>query len=651
MADNIDNLNDMFKKKNKTFKFKKNKTDKIDKTDKTDIKKADILKKKQKDLLNKKITKIKNNLIKLKKWRNRKTSRYYQNYDNFISDFKIILESNFVTIININQIITSISKYYFLQNIYNKYIDDDMKTYEEQNKNLLEDLKQNNFDAYYDQMFEIEDKIRIESLQKISMIIIDILRLIYNKFNRLSDKIIYDFVSINYRYDIVLIIEYLKQIKFITKNSKLIKILYNTVEIEFFDIIEKIDITDLLSSKYIHIKNYSNIKELVDKYNLNDRKKEICDYLIFILNDKIMCTYDDLKIKYDNIINYLINECNIDIYQKIKILGSLSFTLFYINTILTGFFENEDIVKNYINDYENKINPEYKIYFDKINITEKIEIDKVFEIDDLLQKKILNSYHIFEQTLKYEDDKTYSLFHQKISGYEIKKFIRKIRLIFINSIKDYIKQEKNIEKIYNLNIFKYDNFILDYHEKINLFNNVYSGKITNKDIELFILYHNQIINHILENTIPTENMVKLAFNCCNINFIEFLIDKKYPITTKHLTYILDNNETNIKNILKIINKYNTINFFENFDWYYHIINLCPNIEFSEILFNQNNTEIILEFENKIKELNDNNLIQKLNDLDFIEFIKYVKYSSNKIKLDVKDIMRLNDFNKRWILLN
>ena len=79
--------------------------------------------------------------------------------------------------------------------------------------------------------------------------------------------------------------------------------------------------------------------------------------------------------------------------------------------------------------------------------------------------------------------------------------------------------------------------------------------------------------------------------------------------------------------------------------------MCPNIEFSNLLFNENNTEIILEFENKIKELNDNNLIKKLNDLDFIEFIKYVKFSSNKIKLDVKDIMRLNDFNKRWILLN
>ena len=640
MADNIDNINNI-NNINITIKRK----------NKTDIKKADILNKKQKDSLNKKITRIKNNLIKLKKWRNGKTSRYYQNYDNFISDFKIIIESNSVTIININQIITFIPKCNFLRYIYNKYIDDDMKIYEEQNKNFLEDLKQNNIDAYDDQMFEIEDKIRIESLQKISMIIIDILRLIYNKFNRLSDKILYDFLSINYIYDIVLIIEYLKEIKFITKNSKLIKILYNTVEIDFFDIIEKIDITDLLYSKYIDIKNYSNIKELVDRCNLNDRKKEICDYLIFILNDKIFFTYDDLKIKYDNIINYLINECNIDTYQKIKILGSLSFTLFYINTIHTGFFENEDIVKNYINDYENKINPEYKIYFDKINITEKIEIDKVFEIDDLLQEKILKSYHIFEQVSKYEDDKTYYLFHEKISGSEIKKFIRKIRLIFINSVKNYIKQEKNIEKIYNLNIFKYDNFIFDYDEKITLFNNVYNGKITNKDIELFILYHNQIINHILENTIPTENMVKLAFNCCNINFIEFLIDKKYPITTKHITYILENNETNIRIILKIINKYNTINFFQNFDWYCHIINLCPNIEFSNLLFNENNTEIILEFENKIKELNDNNLIKKLNDLDFIEFIKYVKFSSNKIKLDVKDIMRLNDFNKRWILLN
>ena len=558
-----------------------------------------------------------------------------------------------VTIININQIISSISKCNFLQNMYNKYIDDDMKIYEEKNKIFLEDLKQNNFDAYHDQMFEIEDKIRIESLQKISMIIIDILRLIYNKFNRLSDKIVYDFISINYRYDIVLIIEYLKEIKFITKNSKLIKILYNTVEIDFFDIIEKIDIKDLLSSKYIDIKNYSNIHELIDRYNLNDRKKEICDYLIFILNDKIFYTYDDLKIKYDNIINFLINECNIDAYQKIKILGSLSFLLFYFNTIHTGYFENEDAVKNYINDYENKINPEYKIYFDKINITEKIEIDKIFEIDDLLHDKFLKLkfHHTIEQVPKYEDDKTYYLFHQKISGSEIKKFIQKFRLIFINSVKDYIKQEKNIEKIYNLNIFKYDNFIFDYDEKINLFNNVYNGKITNKDIELFILYHNQIINHILENTVPTENMVKLAFNCCNINFIEFLVDKKYPITTKHLTYILDNNETNITIILKIINKYNTINFFENFDWYCHIINLCPNIEFSNLLFNENNTEIILEFENKIKELNDNNLIKKLNDLDFIEFIKYVKFSSNKIKLDVKDIMRLNDFNKRWILLN
>jgi hypothetical protein len=629
----MDNINTIIKKKIKTDKI-------------------DILKKKQKESLNKKISRMKINLIKLKRWKTSKKSRYYQNYNNFLLDFKIILESNFITIININKIISSLLKCHFIQYLYHKYIDDDIKIYMEQHKNILEDLKQNNYIAYEEQIFEIEEKLRLETLQKISQNIINILKLINNKFNRLSDTIVYHVISINYEWDIVLIIDYLKEIKFITKNSKLIKLLYDTINTDFFDIIETIDIKDLLSSRYIDDTNYNNIIELVNRYTLNDRKKEICDYLIFILDDKIFYKYEDLKIKYDNIINYLINECNIDVYQKIKILGSLSFILFYFETTQVSFFDEND-VKKFINDYENKINLEYKIYFDKINITEKIEIDKVFEIDDLFYDKFLKLkfLHTIVKYPKFEDGKTYNLFHQKIGGSEIKKFIQKIRLIFINSVKTYIKQEKNIEKLYNLNIFNYDNFILDYDEKINLFNNVYNGKITNKDIELFILHHNQIANHILKNNIPTENMVNLAFNCCNINFIEFLIDKKYPITTKHLTYILDNNESNIKIILKIINKYNTINFFENFDWYCHIINLCPNIEFSQILFNENNTEIILEFENKIKQLNDINLIKKLNDLDFVEFIKYVKFSSNKIKLNVKDIIKLNDFNKRWYLLN
>jgi hypothetical protein len=149
---------------------------------------------------------------------------------------------------------------------------------------------------------------------------------------------------------------------------------------------------------------------------------------------------------------------------------------------------------------------------------------------------------------------------------------------YINTIIDKVNPTKNIKDLYKVNIFLYKNTIFSYDEKIEIFRKIYSGKITSKDVEMFIMYHNHIANYAIQKIgQPTEDIVKTAFFVGNINFIEYLIDTKYPITSKHLTYLLNYNKNNLNKLIQTLNKYNTINYFDNFDWYYHLHYLFPDI--------------------------------------------------------------------------
>jgi len=607
------------------------------------IKRKNILK------LSKKIYRMKINLSKLRHWRKKKASRYYNNFENFITDFKDIINSDVCTLLNINKLCAYISGSNLFSNITEKIINEKVIIWKEENKILLDELKKTMNDVdYEDQLYDMEEKFRLETLTYIGEIILQILKLIQNKFKKLTDIIIYQFFTIYYKYDVENIVKYLEEINFKTKNQKLINILYNRIDVDIYNLIINPNLSNIFNSAFMFNTDFKYITTFINKHSLEDNKEEYFNILIDLLLNNEFLSSDNTLIKYQNILNYILyNKESLSSYQKIKLYGFSSIVIFceeYYNRYNFNNVSLIDFLKKIINNIKNIYNN-----FD-LSLTEKIDINIIFQVDDIINTKLLNILCI-DASKNIVDTNHYNIFSMDIDGIQLKNFIREFRLCFIDIIKNNIKKNNNIEKFYNLNIFKYDNFILSYDEKTELFDKSYIGKVTNKDIEIFILHNNQIANHIIKNHIPTENMAKIAFNCGNINFIEYLINKKYIITTKHLTFILFNDKELLQNIFNIINHYNLINYFDNFDWYYHLSYIYPYVNFPELIFNENKIEYRNKLNEKILELNINNLVKKINEMSYNDFIKYIRFSSDKIKLDIKDIIKIDDYNKRWFLTN
>lgn len=613
----------------------------------TKKRKSNIDKNKKMSKLLNKVRKIKLNIIKMKS-HNKANSKYYTSFEQFYKDFKDIIDSDVCNLHIINNLCTCLTHSYFFSYIIEKIVDEKMKNWKEENKLFLEELKNNNdSDDYYERQYDVEEKFRIDTNIHISEIILELLKLIYHKFKKLSDIIIYEFFTIYYKYNVDNIIKYLEEINFKTKNQKLINILYNQIDNDIYNIILNPNLSNIFNSAYMFNIDFKNISEFIVKHNLENNKEEIFDILIDIIITQDFLVSDNIYMKYLNILRFLLdNKKSMTTYQKIKLHGFSSIVIFCDKYYDIGHFDNNDALLEFFRT----IIIDIKKLICDIEIKEKVDIDMIFKVDDIINTKLLILLYIYNLNCVVDDD-TYSICHNNIKGIEIKKFIKEFRLIFINNMMKYIKKDKNIEKFYQLNIFKYDNFILSYDEKIALFNKSYSGRITNKDIEMFISHHNQIANHIMNNNVPTENMAKIAFNCGNINFIEYLINKKYIITTKHLTYILFYDRELLKNILDMINVYNLINYFDNFDWYYHLSYLYPDVDFSELLFNENNIEYREKLKEKIIELDKNNIVKKINHMSYIDFVKYLRFTSDKIKLDMKDIIKIDDYKKRWFLTN
>jgi len=435
-----------------------------------------------------------------------------------------------------------------------------------------------------------------------------------------------------------------------------LKLIYN----RFLKFKSKLDIfsmlyilLNILYSSYMSAIEFKDLDTFIIKHQLDDKKEEIFDILIDLLISDVFLTSHNILSKYQNILNYILNNKEtLSTQQKIKLYGFTSIVIFCEKYYNHGYIDNLDSLNGF---FKKVLSDIQNIYINiDVNLTEKIDIDILFKVDEIINTKLLNILNL-ETSIKIIDDNEYNIHGTNINGIELKNFIRNFRLCYINIIKNNIKKDKNIEKFYQLNIFKYDNFILTYDEKTDLFDNSYSGRITNKDIEMFISHHNQIANHIMKNNVPTENMAKIAFNCGNINFIEYLINKKYTITTKHLTYLLNYNKNNLNKLIQTLNKYNTINYFDNFDWYYHLHYLFPDINILELIFSDDNKELQKNLKDKIENNEYNkyniNLIKKLDEMDYINFIEYYKNSSEKIKLSTNDIIKFKDYKKQYFLLN
>ena len=159
-----------------------------------------------------------------------------------------------------------------------------------------------------------------------------------------------------------------------------------------------------------------------------------------------------------------------------------------------------------------------------------------------------------------------------------------------------------------------------------------------------------IINNI--NTIHvTEDIIKAAFKTSNVSFINKLIDMKYNMKTSYLNYILENK--NIEEILKTINKYNTLEFDDQTDWIMHISYLNNTINIGKCFYNEYNEDMINKMNQIIENTQKTPNIMMLNNLEFKEFVENVNKYINvfKIKLKINDIIKLKDFNKRQYLIS
>jgi hypothetical protein len=640
-------------------------------------KEKDKDKEKQKKTLDIHIKNIRRNILKLIKSRyNNNTCRYVNNYDNFDTDFKILLNSPIVSIIQINNIISSICKSHFFGKLMRKYTIDNFENMKNKNKEFIENIINNhNQDLFEQIMYEYEEQSDIDARNKITEHIIDIVKNIYDKFKKISDKIVYDFIKISYIYNNDNFINYLNEINYKTRNNNICELIYKDIPVDCFLILEEINLEKMLKSKYITNIQYHDLTKLIKKYGFDNKINIITDLLLDILVNTKFYTYDDVQIKYNNIINWIIENYSknnnlssnnlLTSKQKLKLLGYLNLLIFIHIYYTYDFVENN--IDIFITNLNTLLQNEYnriilQLQKEKIfNHTDIFNLIDFIEIQNIIEEKYYY-YMIYRSTdIKIDftnekiwildDDKIYICKYNKICGKDIKIITKKVFFNFINLIKDKITKEKNIKNIYNLNILNYDNHTFTYDEKLEFFKKIYSGKITTKDIESFILYHNQIANFLIQKINITEDMIKLSFNSGNINFIEKLIDIKYPITLTHLTYLQNCNEKQVYELLKYLNKYNALNYLENFDWYYHLKNMLPNIDIPEIIYNDDNIELRNEFLIKIKELDEKNIFNKLNNMDYINFINYYRTSTDKIKLSFSDIIKFTDYNKRQYILN
>ena len=623
----------------------------------------------EKKTLQTQILKFKTNLYKLKKYRNT-SARYFQNYNNFINDFISILESPVINIIQINNIFDSICKTRFFPILLDKYRKEHMQELELKNKDLLDNLN-NNDDVYgniIDEYIEISNSI---AKVKIEEHLIDIVKQIYNKFNKLNDKIIFNIIMFQYNFNITTMLTYLNEINYKTTSNKIKKYIYENISFDCFSILDEINIDDLLISRHVCENYYDNISELCQKYQFNTQKDKILDTLISIMvHSKFWMYNDNIKLKYTNIIKWIKENCVIkeqstlsDI-NKIKLLAYLNLLIF-IETFSTYYDTIDEFTINlnttFKNNYNIIINELYDTHI--LNKSDKYKLTDVFEILNIIQIKYYNFVNyksklddvdiknISKKIWSYDDDNIYRYGFYKITGSIIKKFAKIFILNFMDVITNNIQKEKNITSIYNLDIFNYENNLYSFDEKVKLFKQIYSGKVTTKDIELFILFHNEIANFLIKNITPIEDMIKLAFNCGNINFIEQIINIKYPITLNHITYLQNCNEKQLYNLISCLNKYNTLNYFENFNWCYHLQYIFPDLNIAEIIFDDNNKDLRTELNKKIKEIDEKYIFNQLNKMEYIDFIYFYKTNNQKIKFTIHDIIKFDDYKKRQFILN
>lgn len=464
---------------------------------------------------------------------------------------------------------------------------------------------------------------------------------------------------------------------------------------------------DILLEKYINMLNipnndkYLNMIHLYDIYNYNYN-----DYIsVFNPNSKYYYKQGDNKFLIESYMEDNIKD--IDINYKLDLLKDLKFT--QINTALNNdrliYYYNNDnniiysncfyhIEESETNNYlgytvlsDNIDNKTVEtiikdIFENNINIIELIESNNINENLKILVKGDLNNNYFEEfgnyvyyneTTSKFNIVKPieFNNYNQTIQFNEIHNMMFNIKIIDINSNKEFIPTNYNFNKIlenikarHNYTI-KIEFYIYNFNRvnnEIQYFNN--NDTEFNDEIKNIAIYIN---NNIL--TINSLSNIKLALNIndlkqnknylINKNQIKLKLNLLYnnEINNINIKYWFDKDKNNIfiaqhgDEILIDTDKYNTIKFkletndliFNNDDILSFYFNIYNYSQFKyDVKDNENNKNIIeIDIDNKTYYYNDNST-KEIYDL-YKQFFQTLELGNNLSTVINNDSINLNSY--------
>lgn len=629
-----------------------------------DRKRSRVVKKKINDKEEKKFQKLYTTFItNTKRYRIWQYTRKYS-FEKFKENIFQLLDSEQITYAKAKNILNISIKYYnsYLNRIINNNVVDDIDI---EDNNDIENNIENPFIDIQNLLLNPQMQYKLEG-DKSSEIIIDfyieIFDNIYIKFNKFCEDFITHILILN-----------LNKNKFFNHILKMnIKIINNKykyklryLKYDYYDIIDNITYDDIIESQYINT-NINLIK------NILERIFEKPDYNLFI------CKFIDYKIQmmlkdfgriyegdyFESFNKYIIENYKLNTEYKIKII-LLNF-INYINLNYDKSFDNFENFNN-LNDMSDidilKSFTDYTIEFVKIkNLVKELIKNKEIDLDMLYEADLDLMRYFYKNRLQckcnklnciadiyyiYEHKPLMYLWYKKIENdIYINKCMNVFRNQFINLFLDKIKPVKDINKIIENRLFDFRDTFLTLDEKVELFKKTYSGKVKSNELEKFIINSNELSSFLIKNVSIKEEHVKYTLFTSNYKLLEIIADMKFHFKSEHFRYIIS--ENNLVNLVKIINKYRPFDFSENIEWYKFIEHLLTDIDIVKILYEDDNEDLQIKLKDKIQKYQDSKFdMSVLSNMEFNNFCKYI--IENNIKLEINDILKINDNNKRLFL--
>jgi hypothetical protein len=590
-------------------------------------------------------------------------------FEKFKNDLFDILDSKYCIYNHVKKFLNIIKNRYILKNFIGTKF---RQIQDEQYDNIFQNNDENDEN---DENYEKKSKILLLEINNMyGIFIIELFDKIYKKFNKIDEDFIVNLFTY-YTLDIDKVLKYLKNINFKFKKSINIKKLHNLSDIDYFYLLNDPEMEYILTSNHIannfSINNFDNIDKIINIYL---SKADYNDIFFILINSLIKANrFSNFDGEYYiNTISKWILDKNISINSNIKI----KICALQIISVMYSFIDNIDVLDN--NEHITHISNYQTIRIiqnlDKIsNIINRKEftLQQLIEADELIinmifkrfklrrkknykAKRICSNKNIdlekYDYFLDYHDMVVYTGFNVVDIDVFI-SFINKNRIQFIAFLINYVKKVTYINDIIYCNLFHNKNIIFTLDEKVDILKKIYSGKIKSSELELFILNNNELACHFIKNIPINKKYIKYAMSVGNLKFIETLCDLKYNFTTNDLLYITS--DLYLEGILKCINKYNTIDFMENLDWYDHIkyiFNINNNeSDILKVIYNDDNQDLRDIFNKKLQEKTLKYNFDELDNLDFNEFCIHI--IKNNIILNKYDIYRLNCLKKRLFIMN